>query len=330
MSFSNATPYPGLDVPLIDFDGREVITAILKATFEILEDGRIVPAEEPSPIRVNDEPYDADNPHGSVRYASDLCLEKVGTDVIVVGEAISRVPVKAMDVAVKVGTTTAPLRVHGERMFYRGLLDVAIGPAAPFERKAIVYEKAYGGVTSDSTIVELRNWAGVGVYKSKGDLVGTPAPQIEHPAHPHTGAGDKHPPVGFGAIMTHWSPRREFAGTFDELWQKTRMPLVPLDFDLRYNNVAHPSLRFDQGLSAGEPIAVVGMAESGTVSFLLPRLPIVIRGIFEESGKVEARPPIDTLLIEPDLRRFELTVRKSFPVGRGKDILREIRVDIDL
>ena len=45
-----------------------------------------------------------------------------------------------------------------------------------------------------------------------------PAPQIEHPARPHTCASETYEPVGFGAIGTHWSPRRKFTGTLDDLW----------------------------------------------------------------------------------------------------------------
>jgi hypothetical protein len=208
MSFSNATRYAALDIPFVDHHGRDVVIAIVKATFTVLDDGKLVPAEAPSPIRVNDELWDDDNPEASIRLPTDVCVEKLGTDVIVVGEAISSKPVTAMDVVTKVRDVNVPLRVHGDRQFYQGLLHVAISQAAPFERKPIVYERAYGGVSEDGWIVESRNRAGVGVAKKARDLLGKPAPQIEHPARPHTHASDHHPPVGFGAIRSHWSRTR--------------------------------------------------------------------------------------------------------------------------
>jgi hypothetical protein len=327
--FANATPYSAIDVPLTDPNGRDVDVVVVKATFTVRPDGRAVPADEPSPVRTADVPWDPENPRTSLRYPADVCIEKAGTDVIVVGEAISPKPVAAMDVAVKVRDVSAPLRVHGERLFYRRVVGLSIGPAAPFERMPIVYEKAYGGASDDWAVMEARNWSGVGVAKSDADLDGRPAPQIEHPARPHKGSGDKHPPAGYGAIGPHWSPRRERAGTFDEAWRTTRMPLMPLDFDLHANNAAHPSLLLEQPVAPGDEVGVLGMSEGGTLSFKIPELPVILRARFDQSGKVAVRPVIDTLLVEPGARRFELVVRKAFPMGRGRDVLRELSADID-
>ena len=329
MSFSNATPYVALDFPTMDQNGVAVVTAVVKATFDILEDGRIVASEEPIPLRANDVPLDPDKPTGSLRVPTDLCVEKRGTDVIVVGEAIARTPVKVMDVAVKVRNLTVPLRVHGERVFYQGISDVSIGPAASFERKQIVYERAYGGMSEDFLVIEERNPAGVGVEKRKRDLIGRPAPQIEHPARPHKSAGDKHAPVGFGPIMTHWLPRRSYAGTFDEVWKETRMPVMPRDFDVRHNNAAHPTLQLDEPLTRGDRVTIVGMTESGLLSFEIPPWPVLIRARFDRSGKLIERPTIDTLIVYPAERRFEVVMRKTFAAGRGQDVLREIQIDLD-
>jgi hypothetical protein len=329
MAFLNATAYRALDVPTMDARGREVVVVIVKATFEIDETGRVLRAESPAPVRTGDVLRDPDDPRSSARYPSDIAVEKHGADVVVVGEAVSRAPVTSMDVAVKVRDRTAPLRVHGERVFYQGASQVQIGPAAPFERKPIVYERAYGGASEDGSAIELKNPAGVGVAASPRDLVGKPAPQIEHPAFPHRTAGDRHPPMGYGALLPHWSPRRDRAGTFDAAWERTRMPLLPLDFDVRYHNVAHPSLIFDAPLAAGDPVAILGMTPAGLFSFEIPSFPIVVRARFDRSGLVSERPGIDTLLVEPSRSRFEIVARKAFPIGRGADVLRELRVDED-
>lgn len=327
--FWNATPHPAVDVPLTDPTGRDMVVVVVKASYRVLADGRVAPAEVPSKIRAADVPWDQENPRSSVRYPSDVCLEKSGADVIVVGDAISPKPVIAMDVAVKVGERSAPLRVHGERVFYRRVAGLAIGPAAPFKKVPIVYEKAYGGASEDFAQMEPHNWSGTGVAADEADLDGRPAPQIEHPLRPHSGSGDKHPPMGYGAIPAHWSPRREHAGTFDETWQKTRMPLLPLDWSPRANNASHPSLFFDKPLLPGTAIGVLGMTEGGVLSFALPDPKIMIRARFDLSGKTAVRAQIDTLLIEPGKRTFELVVRRAFPMGRGRDVLRELVADVD-
>ncbi|WP_437312616.1 DUF2169 family type VI secretion system accessory protein [Sorangium sp. So ce385] len=328
MSLSNATPFPALDVTFADESGRDVASVIVKGTFVLDANGRAVPAEEPSPVRVADELYAPENTWSSAKYPSDLCWAKVGTDVVVVGAAMSARPVSVADVVVRAQGRSVPLRVHGHRLYYRSVTRVAIGPAVPFEETPIVYERAYGGVSADLTLMENRNPAGVGLARKPADLEGMPAPQIEHPAHPHTGAGDDHPPVGYGSILPFWSPRRELAGTFDAGWQSARMPLFPKDFDLRFNNVAHPSLIFERGLAPGEPVAVLGMSPA-PFHVELPHLAVVVRARFDASGKKVVRPPIDTVLIEPARRRVEIVARATFPVGRGYDVLRELRVDLD-
>jgi hypothetical protein len=328
MSFANTSPFVAQPLPLIDAQGRDVIVAIVKATFEIDAAGRAVLAELQTPVRVNDVPRDPDNPNGSVLLPSDVCVEKAGTDVVIVGDAIAPKPTTALDVAVSVCGALAPLRVHGPRVFVNATFGVGIGPAAPFERLPIAYEYAYGGTSEDFSVVELRNPAGVGVAKRAADLVDKRAPQIEHPDRPHKSRSDAHAPMGFGAIMSHWSPRREYAGTFDETWQKTRMPLPPKDYDRRFGNVAHPSLQFAEHLRAGDAVGVVGMSPA-PLSLALPPLPVVLRARFDESGRVEVRPPIDTVVIFPEKRRLELIARGAFPMGRNKDILREVVVDAD-
>jgi hypothetical protein len=328
VTFANTTRFAAQPVPLIDSLGRDVIVAIVKATFEVDSSNRVRLADDPIPVRMADVPRDPDDPKSSLRFASDLCVEKVGTDVLAVGDAVAPKATTGLDVAIMVRKTTAPLRVHGPRVFTKAALGAAIGPALAFERVPLVYENAYGGASEDLSIVELRNPSGVGVAKRAAHLVDTRAPQIEHPARPHKSSSDSHEPMGFGPIMSHWSPRREYAGTFDEIWQKTRMPLVPKDYDKRYENVAHPSLQLAEHLAPGDSVRVVGMSVT-PLTFALPRLPVVVRARYDESGRVEIRPPIDTLLLHPEARRFELVARAAFPTGRNKNVLRAVIVETD-
>jgi hypothetical protein len=327
--FVNATPFAALDVPLLDPLGREVVVAIVKATFQIGPQGRARLADVQVPIRTTAILLDPDAPASSVKYPSDVCVAKGGTDVIVVGEAVAPTPVAAMDVAVKVRETTAPLRVHGPRVYYRSVAQVVVGPPARFERVPIVYERAYGGATADQRIVELRNPVGTGVAHRDADLVDRPAPQIEHPAYPHQNARDRHPPAGYGALAPDWSPRRERWGTADEVWATTRMYLAPKDYDVRHENAAHPSLLFEQRLAAGDAIGILGMTEDGFLGFELPDLRIVVRGRFDGGEVRETRPEIDTVIVEPSARTVQIAARASFPLGRAKALLRELTADVD-
>lgn len=105
------------------------------------------------------------------------------------------------------------------------------------------------------------------------------------------------------------------------------MPLMPADFDLRYNNIAHPSLQFDEPLVAGERIALVGMHENGLWQIELPAFPLRITARRHDGQHLVACPSIDTVLVEPSKDEVQLSFRQTFPVGRGKSLLREVRVD---
>jgi hypothetical protein len=326
MSFANASHFAALAVPYAGPDGRELVIAVVKATF-VRRSGRLTLAERQAAIRPSDAPHFPAAPESSIRYPSDICVAKRGTDVVIVGEAISRSKVEVMDVAARIRNRGVHVRVHGERLYCRGAGGVVVGAAVPFERQPIVYERAYGGTSASYAIVERRNPVGRGVAREASELVDMPAPQIEHPAAPITSAEDHPEPVGFGAIGPHWLPRCGYAGTFDETWRRTRMPLMPEDFDIRYNNAAHPSLRFDDPLAADERIAILGMHEGGLWQVDVPAVPVRISARLHDGRRIDVRPHVDTMLIEPTKEEVQLTLRHAFAVGRGKSLLREIRVD---
>lgn len=326
MTVANTTPYAVLGVPYAAPDGREIVLALVKATFVVDEAGVLRLAEEQAPVRLLDVPHDSDAEESSIRYPSDVGGEKMGTDVVLIGDAIARRGATSADVGVDVRGRKVTLRAHGERVYYKGLRGVVIGPAAAFDRKPIVWENAYGGRTDDYAIVERRNPVGRGVARRASDLVDRPAPTIEDPARPITAAGDDHEPAGLGAIATHWLPRAALVGSFDAAWLATRMPLLPMDFHRRYYNLAPASLQFEPHLGPGDVVSVTGMTEARLFRVELPKVGVVVFGKRDDGATLAIRPPIDTVLIEPGERRVQLTMRACLPKGRGKTLLREVRV----
>jgi hypothetical protein len=71
------------------------------------------------------------------------------------------------------------------------------------------------------------------------------APQIELPGAPLAAPHQSIPLAGWGIVGKHWTPRYRHAGTYDDVWLKDRHPLLPLDFDTRYWNGAHPDMQFE-------------------------------------------------------------------------------------
>jgi hypothetical protein len=329
--FANATSYSALAVPFLNERGVDVVVVLAKATF-VKRGSRLLLAEDQAPVRMADVPTNPkaveEGRESSVRYPSELGGEKPGADIVVVGSAVSQRPVPWLDVAVKAPGRTVTLRVHGERVFYQGALGLKVGPAAPFERAAITYERAYGGTSRDGSIIDWRNPVGRGVHKSASELDGAPAPCVEDPSRPIGGAREA-PPVGFGAIPMWWLPRRALSGTLDAAWRSERMPLPPLDFDRRFYQLAHPSLQMDRSLREGDVIATYGLCEGGLFDVTVPALPVVAH-VRRSSGSPVSLPlAMDTALLEPEASRVELTLRRLLPLGRGATLLREVRLDVD-
>jgi hypothetical protein len=85
-------------------------------------------------------------------------------------------------------------------------------------------------------------------------------------------------PFGFGALQPHWLARRQYAGTYDAAWQKSRAPLPPDDFDDRFYQAAPADQQLD--LKGGEQVSAVNRSPDGPFSLRLPQI------IFEASTRI--------------------------------------------
>ena len=79
MSLVNETPFAAQAVPLLDRDGNDVLVAIIKGTFVLDRAGKSTLAVDPSPVRLNDETFDPDNPRSSLRFSTDVGLATTRT-----------------------------------------------------------------------------------------------------------------------------------------------------------------------------------------------------------------------------------------------------------
>jgi hypothetical protein len=158
-------------------------------------------------------------------------------------------------------------------------------------------------------------------------MEGMPLPNIEDPNHIIQSPDDTPPPAGFGFIAPPWQPRGQYAGTYDEQWQKTRAPYLPDDFDSRFFNCAHPDLTFDRYFQGGEPIKVRGASAHGDMDFFIPQC------LFKNKVKIanSVKEPLlnlETVLVEPDEQRISLTWRAALPCD--KKALKVEQIEIDL
>ncbi|MFL5249615.1 MAG: DUF2169 domain-containing protein [Myxococcales bacterium] len=317
-------------LPQMTATGEGVVITVVKQRFQITPKGTTTRAPG-AKVNVTDVPWDEDKPEtSSLKLPSDLCIHKPGTDVVVAASAMAkgRAKVRQLDVGLRIGSLQKVLRVFGLRVWYRGLTGIVLSDPQVFEEVPLRWEYAWGGRDDSDPkkpLEEPRNPAGRGVTREPASLLGKPGPAIEDVAHLVSTCKSSPPPMGVGPIGRHWMPRRKYAGTYDETWKKTRMPLPPDDFDPRFDQAAPPDQIANGYLRGGEQVGLHNLCADGPLVFELPRLAFFV-GSRLDGKLVEHRTAMDTVVLLPNERAFEMTWRAVVPVPRKTYRLEGIQV----
>jgi hypothetical protein len=296
-----------------DRNGAEVWLVAVKGTYRIQDDGSTELAEQQ--LEVCKEPRFNGKPgESSLRYESDFALTKRGTDILLNGHAYAPPAMAATSVlaGIKVADINKSVRVCGDRTWeWRTLLWTRLSEPQPFIRMPLTYERAYGGWDRQATDpnrhgMDQRNPVGVGFALKEEHLAGAAVPNVEDPRRLIGSWTDRPPPAGFGPIASHWSPRVELAGTYDERWEKSRAPLLADNFDERFYHCAPADQQTQEPLRGGEWVDLTNLTPSGALRFQLPRVRLGLRTRFARSGFVEHRAALHTVIMEPDEARVML------------------------
>lgn len=330
LQVKNSTPFATTLMVLPDVTGIDTVYAVVKGTFAI--GPRLMPADEQLPVTMADQHY-ADPATSSIRAPSDVCLGKPGTDVVLIGSAWSPDgrPTWQMDVSLTVGPLSKTVRVLGDRVWEPSGSGTSIAWVAPFVRMPLVWERAFGGSdqTEKGARAHARNPVGTGLRVSGGTkpLAGMPLPNVEDPRVLVSGPADSPEPAGFAPIAPHWDPRKGFAGTYDDAWQRNRAPYLPSDFDSRFFHYAPAGQVTATPVTGGEPVEVLGATPDGPLRFSLPR--VVVQATFRRNeGEDVRRAALETVLIEPDAKRVILVWRAA--LNCDKQVLKMKQVDVSL
>lgn len=330
----NQTPYVVEPLFFDDEDGDPVLVVVTKATFE-LQGHQLALLEDQPPLEVGGECYGEDPEVSCYRLEPEIAPFKAATDVVAIGHAHARRPGDTVvDVGLQVGPVRKVARVFGERMWYRSAVEFQLTSPRAFERIPLTFERAFGGwdrssPDPDHHACELRNPVGRGFHtrhavERKDDF----APNIEDPSQPIRSFRDCPAPVGFGFTSPHWQPRLEYAGTYDEVWDKTRKPRLPKDFDVRYFSGAPQGLVAPGYLRGDETVQSVGLDPSGELRFSLPGLPPPrVRASLLGQPDPTLDPRLDTVVLDFDQRRVSLLWRCRTKVPDGPHDVHEIAVE---
>lgn len=315
-------------------DGRELLIIAIKATYIIPSHGaEPVLADEQVPLTDADE-FTGEPGSTAVKYETDYAHRKPMCDVLLNGSAYAPDgrPASRVQVGLKVGVMSKSFNVIGDRYWEAGTLSIGPGYPGNFLTMPISYDNAFGGVdnfhqdeSKHSTYVW--NPVGTGYHEDlSGALVdGTPMPNTEELNKTVKMPLNSYRPMAFSAMGRNFKSRYPLAGTYDQQWLDNQAPFWPDDFDFLYFQAApkDQQIPYPKG---GEWVMLQNLTPEGVTKFQLPRLsmPVVLMPYRGKDQHVDA--VVDTLVIEPDKRRFMMTGRVSYPLRRNMFELKQVIV----
>ncbi|HFT6718619.1 TPA: DUF2169 family type VI secretion system accessory protein [Pseudomonas aeruginosa] len=326
MELLNATPLAAAYNQGLDVEGRESLVVIAKGSFDLPLDGREARLlEEQQALLMVDEFY-GEPGLSAPRRECEFVPFKPFCDVLVLGsaQAPGGRPVQQLTAGIRVGRVSKALTVHGPRQWEPGLLGAGAGVAQPFQRQDISYASAFGGSHASPDNpgfmdCYMANPAGRGWFPRSADtaeIVGTPMPATEKLGEPVDSPHGRFTPMALGPLGRHWQARVGFAGRYDDAWLADRFPFLPADFDERYFQSA-PADQWTDHLRGGEEVLLLNLTGEERAAFRVPRREVPVTFFLKKGGHETAQARIDTLLVDCDARRVEVTWRIRRPLKRN-------------
>lgn len=324
MKIENQTPFAIERLAVCDADGKDLLLVLAKATYQFDEKGNTAISTEQIPVELADQYY-GEPGKTSIKYASDFSFGKQSTDVTLCGNAISpKGKSTEIDVSLEIGKIKKTVKVFGDRYWKNSIAFVTKSSPEPFEKIPIKYELAFGGVdTSNSDPekhdYEKRNSVGVGFRAKRSQIIidNSKLPNIEDPRKLISNPDDKPTPAGFGFIAPYWQPRLSYAGTYDDNWKKTRMPLLPGDFDFRFFNTAPQELVSEGFLKGDEKVKFTGASNKGTINFSLPGVKPQSKLYMKNTEEIEIILNLDRVFIDAEINSFILLWSGGLVIKEG-------------
>lgn len=307
-------------------DGRQSLVVVVKGTFVIPDQPDQEPqfAEKQMPLIMADT-FSGEPGFSSPVYESEYPPFKPQCDVLLLGSAYAPggKPATRVTVSLQVGPLKKSFDVVGKRTWQPGLIGASATAPEPFTVMPISYEVAYGGVDRASANENQHrcygaNHVGVGYHPTaiKAAVQSKPLPNTEESGRHITDPNGQYKPMAFGPIGRAWEPRLRYAGTYDDAWLANKSPFLPDDFDDRYYQAApeDQQLPYPQG---GEEVTLLNLTRTGQDQFRLPRVDVPVEFTSRDADPLERSALLDTIVIEPDKRRFSLCWRTSIPLRRN-------------
>ena len=318
MYLDRRSSWPARCWPTVRPDGGDAITVGVKVSL-IMDPGTTQWRRDADPDWIEADRFTGEPGLTAPLLESDFTPAKPRCDLIVLGHAHPPAGTgrEGWIARLRCGPVDKSLRVFGPRTWKRSLFGWKISEPTAAVPVPLTYDHAFGGADADHPDPAKRrlhaaNPVGRGFHGDapKPAVDGKPLSCLEDPLDPLQKPGHEHRAAALGVIGRTWLPRRALAGTYDATWQQQRAPFLPADFDPHY----HQSVAADQQIPHPDgPVEVRldHLSADGVWEFPLPVINEVAE-VFPYRGASTAAPlAIDTVVIEPDLRRITLTARAT-------------------
>jgi hypothetical protein len=335
MNLVNATKLVAGYTMATDKTGREWLVVVAKGTYGIRDHPDREPPllEEQVPLVMTDV-FTGEPGFSAPLYEIDYAPRKPRCDVLLNGSAYAPggEPTTRVTVSLRVGTMAKSFDVVGNRTWKSGAFFIVPTKPEPFTVMPISYDNAFGGIDRSQDNPAQHRWyptnhAGVGFheYLDAEFIDGKPLPNTEETGHPVSNPRGKYKPRAFGPIGRGWQPRPKLAGTYDQKWLDERFPFLPADFDERYYQAAPDDQQIDHP-KGGEQVELINLTPEGRTEFKLPAMDVPVLFLLRNGERKVMTAVPDTVVLEPDQKRFMLTCRIALTLRRNIHEVREVHV----
>ena len=326
MQIWNQIGYPHEFTTATDVAGHVWLVVVVKGTFDFPDTpgGEVRQSAEQVPLVFADT-QTGEPGYSATLWETDFAFRKPRCDVIANGYAYAPGgrPAERVPVGIKVGNWSKLFEVIGHREWR------AIGPVftstspQPFIKIPITYDNAWGGVDKLDREDKLPashkyNPVGTGWSRAKNQrfIPGLRLPNTQAVGEEIRSPFGDYKPMSFGPMGRGWPGRIEFGGTYDQNWIDNVFPFLPADFDDRYFQMAPPDQQIDHPRD-GEEVQLINLTPQGRESFRLTNTILPVTLFRNGSPTFEAMLSPDTILFDPENRRFSLVWRTSQRIKRS-------------
>ncbi|AUI87864.1 hypothetical protein BS333_15835 [Vibrio azureus] len=292
--------------------GEEVWVVVGKQTWQF-NDGQWQSLAE---SEIFDDPqYLGEEGFSALKVDHEFAFFKPNTDVLIYGKARSygKKPVTYQECRILLdGHVDKTIAIHGERVWVEHGGSISVSLPQPFIEKDMDYTCAVGG--------GFDNRIGGGIAESTAELLQQPVPSVFYPGETWSPSVTHCRVAGFGAIPPFFSQRQKLAGTFDEEWLETRKPMLPVDFDVKFNQSAPQDQQCKGYVSGGERLMMSGFCHNDTITFRIPDKKYMAIATFKDRQE-QAAMPIYTIFADTERKQISLSYTAVFPCQGREHLL---------